>query len=236
MKSAVETLDPTKVKLTVEVTYDELKPSIEHAYKHIAQQVERPGLPQGQGPAAHHRPARRSSRGARARGQRRAVRLLRRGGPTRTSCARSGQPEVEVTEVPAEAPGEEGELHFTAEVEVRPEIEIPALDGIEVTVDDVEVSDEDVAEPPRRAARALRHPRRRRPPGRRRRLRRHRPHRDDRRRARSTTVSGVSYQSARATCSTGSTRRSRACRPARPRRSRRPSRAASTRARSRRSR
>ena len=59
-----------------------------------------------------------------------------------------GQPEVEVTKVPgltAAPAGEEGELHFTAEVEVRPEITVPALDGIAVTVDDVEVTDEDVA-------------------------------------------------------------------------------------------
>ena len=35
MKSAVETLNPTRVKLTVEVTYDELKPSLDAAYKSI---------------------------------------------------------------------------------------------------------------------------------------------------------------------------------------------------------
>src|SRR4051794_2357789 len=47
VKSAVETLDPTKVKLTVEVTYDELKPSIAHAYEHIAQDVTVPGFRKG---------------------------------------------------------------------------------------------------------------------------------------------------------------------------------------------
>ncbi len=60
MKSAVETLEPTKVKLTVEVEYDELKPSIDHAYKHIAEQVNiPPGSARARFPPAHHRPARR---------------------------------------------------------------------------------------------------------------------------------------------------------------------------------
>jgi len=51
VKSAVETLDPTKVKLTVEVPYDELKPSIDHAYAHIAEQVTVPGFRKGKVPA-----------------------------------------------------------------------------------------------------------------------------------------------------------------------------------------
>ena len=50
MKSAVETLEPTKVKLTVEVDYDELKPSIDHAYEHIAEQVNVPGFRKGKVP------------------------------------------------------------------------------------------------------------------------------------------------------------------------------------------
>ncbi|GMA26555.1 hypothetical protein GCM10025864_43140 [Luteimicrobium album] len=50
VKSAVESLDPTKVKLTVEVEYDELKPSIEHAYEHIASEVQVPGFRKGKVP------------------------------------------------------------------------------------------------------------------------------------------------------------------------------------------
>ena len=51
MKSAVETLSPTRVKLTVEVPFEELKPSLDTAYRKIAKQVDDPRLPQGQGPA-----------------------------------------------------------------------------------------------------------------------------------------------------------------------------------------
>ena len=51
MKSAVETLDATTVKLTVEVSSEELKPSIDHAYQHIGSQVQVPGFRKGKVPA-----------------------------------------------------------------------------------------------------------------------------------------------------------------------------------------
>lgn len=146
VKSAVETLEPTKVKLTVEVTYDELKPSIEHAYEHIAQDVVVPGFRKGKVP-----PRIIDQRIGRPAVLEHAINEGLSGfyaEAVRENKLRPlGQPEVEVTQVPgltATPKGEEGELHFTAEVEVRPEITVPALDGLAVTVDDVEVSEEDV--------------------------------------------------------------------------------------------
>ncbi|GIG21773.1 trigger factor [Cellulomonas chitinilytica] len=144
MKSAVETVEPTKVKLTVEVTYDELKPSIEHAYQHIAEQVTVPGFRKGKVP-----PRIIDQRVGRPAVIEHAVNEGLSGfyaEAVRENKLRPlGQPEVEVTKVPGLVPGEDqGELHFTAEVEVRPEITVPALDGLAITVDDVEVSDEDV--------------------------------------------------------------------------------------------
>ncbi|MBO9553684.1 trigger factor [Cellulomonas sp.] len=144
MKSAVETVEPTKVKLTVEVTYDELKPSIEHAYQHIAEQVTVPGFRKGKVP-----PRIIDQRVGRPAVIEHAVNEGLSGfyaEAVRENKLRPlGQPEVEVTKVPGLVPGEdEGELHFTAEVEVRPEITVPALDGVKITVDDLEVSDEDV--------------------------------------------------------------------------------------------
>ena len=50
MKSAVETLNPTRVKLTVEVPFDELKPSLDAAYKSIAGQINVPGFRKGKVP------------------------------------------------------------------------------------------------------------------------------------------------------------------------------------------
>lgn len=146
MKSAVETLEPTKVKLTVEVTYDELKPSIDHAYKHIAEQVTVPGFRKGKVP-----PRIIDQRVGRPAVLEHAINEGLSGfyaEAVRENALRPlGQPDVQVTKVPgltAAPQGEDGELHFTAEVEVRPEITLPALDGLTVTVDDVAVDDEDV--------------------------------------------------------------------------------------------
>jgi trigger factor len=142
VKSAVETLDPTKVKLTVEVEYDELKPSIDHAYKHIAEQVNVPGFRKGKIPARII-----DQRVGRAAVLEHAINDglsgFYRQAVNETGIRPLGQPDVEVTEVPLDA---EGALHFTATVEVRPEIEIPALDSVTLTVEAAEVSADDIAE------------------------------------------------------------------------------------------
>jgi len=145
VKSAVETLEPTKVKLTVEVTYDELRPSIAHAYEHIAEQVNVPGFRKGKVP-----PRIIDQRVGRPAVIEHAVNEGLGGfyaEAVRENKLRPlGQPEVEVTKVPGLVAGEEdGELHFSAEVEVRPEITVPALDSLAIEVDGIEVSDEDVA-------------------------------------------------------------------------------------------
>ena len=54
-----------------------------------------------------------------------------------------GQPEVDVTAVPLE---DGQDLEFTVETDVRPEVELPDLEGIAVEVDTVEASEEDVEE------------------------------------------------------------------------------------------
>jgi trigger factor len=144
VKSAVETLEPTKVKLTVEVTYDELKPSIAHAYEHIAQDVNIPGFRKGKVP-----PRIIDQRIGRPAVIEHAVNEGLSGfyaEAVREQKLRPlGQPEVEVTKVPGLVAGDEGELHFSAEVEIRPELTLPDLDGLSVTVDGLEVDDEDVA-------------------------------------------------------------------------------------------
>ena len=143
MKSAVETLEPTKVRLTVEVPYDELKPSIDHAYRHLAEQVTIPGFRKGKVP-----PRIIDQRVGRPAVMEHAVNEGLSGfyaEAVRENKLRPlGQPEVDVTKVPGLVAGDDdGDLVFTAEVEVRPEIEVPALDGLSVTVDGLKVSDED---------------------------------------------------------------------------------------------
>ena len=140
MKSAVETLSPTRAKLTVEVPFEELKPSLDAAYKKIAQQINVPGFRRGKVPPMVI--DRQVGRGAVLD---QAVNDLL---PEKyfaalqeNSLTPLAQPDIEVTRL------EDNELlEFTAEVDVRPEIEVPDYDGIEATVDDVEVTDEDVEE------------------------------------------------------------------------------------------
>ncbi|MFI7586988.1 trigger factor [Spongisporangium articulatum] len=143
MKSAVETLNPTRVKLTVEVPFEELKPSLDEAYKTIGNQVTIPGFRKGKIP-----PRIIDQRIGRGAVLEEAVNNALPGfysqAVEESSIRPLSNPEVDVTEVPDPAAG--GDLKFTAEVDVRPEFELPDLDGVDVTVDDVEVSDEQVEE------------------------------------------------------------------------------------------
>jgi trigger factor len=143
VKSAVETLNPTRVKLTVEVTYDELKPSLDAAYQTIAGQVNIPGFRRGKVP-----PRIIDQRVGRGAVLEEAVNnALPRfyGQAVEENQVRPlGQPTVDVTDVPDPAQG--GDLKFTAEVDVRPVVELPDYSSLAVTVDDVDVSDDDVDE------------------------------------------------------------------------------------------
>ncbi|GAA2470388.1 trigger factor [Streptomyces sp. NPDC059506] len=138
MKSAVETLNPTRVRLTVEVPFEELKPSLDAAYKKINQQVTVPGFRKGKLPARII--DQRFGRGAvLEEAVNDALPKFYTEAVNEGELSVLGQPEIDITEF------NDGEqLKFTAEVDVRPTLEIPDYSGIEVTVDAVEVSDEDV--------------------------------------------------------------------------------------------
>jgi len=140
VKSAVETLGPTRAKLTVEVPFEELKPSLDAAYKKIAQQINVPGFRKGKVPAAVI--DRQIGRGAALdEAINDALPKLYFEALESNNLQPLAQPDIEVTKF------EDGEaLEFTAEVDIRPEIALPAYDGIEAQVDDVAVSDQDVEE------------------------------------------------------------------------------------------
>jgi trigger factor len=142
VKSALETINPTRVKMTVEVPYDELKPSLDAAYKTIGQQINVPGFRRGKVPSRII--DQRVGRGAVL--QEAVNEALPRfyGQAVDENKVRPlGQPEVDVTEVPAE---EGQDLKFTAEVDVRPDITLPDYSGLTVEVDPVQAADEDVDE------------------------------------------------------------------------------------------
>ena len=142
MKSAVENLTPTRVKLNVEVPFEELKPSIAEAYKTVASQIQVPGFRKGKVPSKLI-----DQRVGRGYVLETAINEGLNGwyqaAVQETGIRPLSRPEVEITEVP-DPSATDGELKFHAEVDVRPEIELPDYAGIKVEVAAAESSDEDV--------------------------------------------------------------------------------------------
>ncbi|AIY47417.1 trigger factor [Mycolicibacterium fortuitum] len=138
MKSTVEQLSPTRVRINVEVPFTELEPDFDRAFKALAQQVRLPGFRPGKAPRKL----------LEARVGRGAVleQVVNDALPSRYSEAVTasdvkplGQPEIEVTKL------EDGqELAFTAEVDVRPEITLPEFDALKITVDPIQIDDAEV--------------------------------------------------------------------------------------------
>ncbi|MDH5279079.1 MAG: trigger factor [Actinomycetota bacterium] len=140
MKSVVEPLSPTRVRLSVEVPFDEIGPSLKAAYQRIGAQVNVPGFRKGKVP--NRVIDQRFGRGV----------VLEEAvndylpqaytaAVTESGVKALGQPKVDVTDF---ADGED--LKFTAEVDIRPEITLPDFSTLQVTVDDAVVADADINE------------------------------------------------------------------------------------------
>ncbi|AFJ34484.1 MULTISPECIES: trigger factor [Mycobacterium] len=138
MKSTVEQLSPTRVRINVEVPFSELEPDFQRAYKELARQVRLPGFRPGKAPAKL----------LEARFGREAMldQVVTDALPARYGQAVAesevhplGQPEIEVTK---KEYGEE--LAFTAEVDIRPKLTLPDPGSLTISVDPIEVSDDDV--------------------------------------------------------------------------------------------
>jgi trigger factor len=142
VKSAVETLSPTRVKLIVEVPFDELKPMLDQAYKTIGSQIQVPGFRRGKVP--NRIIDQRVGRGAVVQeAVNEALPKFFAEAVEAEDVRAIGQPDVDVTAVPLE---DGQDLEFTVETDVRPEIDLPDLSGIAVEVDTVAATDEDVEE------------------------------------------------------------------------------------------
>ncbi len=142
MKSAVETLNPTRVRLTVEVPFEELKPSLDAAYKKINQQVSVPGFRKGKIP--NRVIDQRFGRGAvLEEAVNDALPRFYTQAVDEGKIEVLGQPDITNIEG-VEKIADGGDLKFTAEVDIRPEITLPDFSAIEVTVDPIVVSDEDI--------------------------------------------------------------------------------------------
>ena len=140
MKSTVETLSPTRVRLEIEVPFAELEPSLKKAYRVIGSKVNVPGFRRGKIPTAII--DQRVGRGAVLEEAVNDVLPEQFLAAVREHEVKTiGRPEVEVREL------SDGEfLKFTAEVDVRPELVMPDLATIEVPISLVEVTDADIDE------------------------------------------------------------------------------------------
>ena len=138
MKTNVEKLSDTRVKLNVSVPFDELGPEIDQAYKAISQQVNIPGFRRGKAPRQLI-----DARFGRGPILEQVVNDML---PTRYETALAendinplGQPEIDITKIE-----DNDVVEFTAEVDVRPEITVPDFSKIDVTVPELKVDDEAV--------------------------------------------------------------------------------------------
>ncbi|WP_353810096.1 trigger factor [Agromyces sp. SYSU T00194] len=142
--TSVEKLSPTRAKLTITVTPEELKPSITHAYGHIAEQVNIPGFRKGKVP-----PPIIDQRVGKGAVLEHAVNEgldgFYRSAIEEHKLRPLGRPEADIVEWPSDKDFS-GDLLLAIEVDVRPEIELPEYAGVELTVDAVEVGDDEVAE------------------------------------------------------------------------------------------
>jgi len=140
VKTDVEELSPTRVRLSVEVPFDELKPSLDKAYREVGRQVRIPGFRPGRvPPPVIDRRVGRDVVLSQAVND--AIPDLYAKAVADGDVYALGQPEVEITSL------DDGkELTFTVEVDIRPKFELPDLSSLSVTVDDTLVTPDEVAE------------------------------------------------------------------------------------------
>ncbi len=136
MKSTVETLSPTRVKLSVEVAFEELSPYIAEAFKKLASQINVPGFRKGKVPAAMV-----EQRVGRAAVLDEAINAALPEFYVQAAREHSllviGRPNVDIKEF-----NDNEKLEFTVEVSVRPEVTLPDFSKITITVDNAEVTEE----------------------------------------------------------------------------------------------
>jgi len=140
LKSAVEKLSPTRVKLSIDVPFADLKPHIDGAYKSLSEKITIPGFRKGKVPSAMI--DQRVGRGAVL------DEAINAAIPSFYSQAAKdndvlviGRPTVEITELK-----DNEKLSFTIEVDIRPDIALPNFSEIKLEVDDVKVTDADIDE------------------------------------------------------------------------------------------
>ncbi len=128
MPSTVEKLGPSRVKLTIEIPFADLKPHLDKSYREIASQVNIPGFRKGKVP-----PAVIDQRFGRGMVLQEAINAALpdayAAAVAEAALVPLSDPEVEVTKL------EDRELvEFTAEVDVRPEFDLPDFSTLSAEV------------------------------------------------------------------------------------------------------
>ena len=140
MKSVVENISPSRIKITIEMPFADLQPALDSAYARISTQVNIPGFRKGKIPNRII-----DQRVGRAVVLEEAVNDAIPSGLAQAmienKIVQIGRPEVDVTTL-----DEETGLIFTAELDIRPEFELPKFDSLKVVVDDAEVTADQVEE------------------------------------------------------------------------------------------
>ncbi len=140
MKSAVESISATRVRISIDVDFNELEPHVKRAYQSISERIVIPGFRKGKVPRAMI--DQRVGRGAVL------DEAINNALPDFYSQAARendvlvvGRPTVDIKEL------KDNELvKFEVEVDIRPEISLPDFSKLEVTVEDAVVTDKDVEE------------------------------------------------------------------------------------------
>ena len=140
MKSAVESLSPTRVRISIDIDFTDLEPHVSAAYQSISERIVIPGFRKGKVP--RQMIDQRVGRGTVL------DEAINSALPDfYTQAAREhevlvvGRPTVDIKEL------KDNELvKFEVEVDVRPEISLPDFTSIQIKVDDVQVTEKDVEE------------------------------------------------------------------------------------------
>ncbi|MGO1539900.1 MAG: trigger factor [Leucobacter sp.] len=138
-KTNAENLTPTRVKLSVTITQDELEPHLKQAYKTISEQVSIPGFRKGKVPAPII-----DQRVGREAVVQEAVNSslddFYQAAVVEAEVRPMGRPSADV-EKWIDAKDPQSELALVFEVEVRPEFTLPDYDGMELVVDNAEIDE-----------------------------------------------------------------------------------------------
>lgn len=140
MKSTIETLSPTRVRLDIEVPFEDLGSYIADAYKTVATRVNIPGFRKGKVPAAMI--DQRVGRGTVLdEAINAAIPDFYAQAAREHTVLVVGRPTVDVKEFK-----DNEKLVFNVEVNIRPEVTLPDFSKITIEVDNAEVTDADIDE------------------------------------------------------------------------------------------